>query len=862
MDITCKDSLSVFRRFFLIDPLSFLSVTIILYILRMVGPYVNFVFIPFLLLFFIFTILHYIGGYKFNNIHNLIIIQTPLLVISLFFLCGFIFSAHFIFFAFKELLNVLIVIFLSFSLFLYIGNKVTFDRFSWIFGKQFILFSFVVSLLGLTKLVLQTIGIEAEMLNISGQIAGTSLNTDYNYYSVFGFIGLLFLLFYREKLKITTFTLVFIILNLNILFSGSRRGILLILLIWIILLLFGFNFKFNLKRILINLIILSILVLSFIGSFYLILSLNSTKHKNQSVDLNSKFQNQTQSITSRLISRYLTIINFDKSKDVLYNELWIRDNPYIFKIKYEKYDKDRGNGNLLYNGKFNYGLLFWEPKANAVTHEIVKTPYGNGVKVSRFGGDNKDWPLLYTGRGIVFHSGQNYVLNFKFRVVSGTGIPFRIGFWTDSWFGSNGKIASLEINVIDLGNGWKQGTCSYVFQKSYSDIPLFMNSQKDSTIIEFADIQLTDSAENNTLPEYSDEISSDNQVINKYLIKFDSIADSKRNSKNGNMNLFRNGDFSNGTQYWVPYADSTFHEIIQTPFGNGIRVSRTDGDGSYWSLLYDGRPIIYYSNHNYRLKFKYKVEKGDSLPFNIGWWVNDANMGFLSYNLPLSIKGLKDGWKEATCYCKFKKTHFGSQAFLNSLHDHSVVDISDVELIDLDRNDSIPMFVDQIKSLKNLTAVGPMDSIDLRDNKSNFYSPRLNRWYYSWIVFQDSLSTSQKIFGGGFDYLESMGKTFGETKIDDPHNPFISSFLYSGIIGGFAYIWFMFLVFYYYIKYWKYHLYYFICFLVVFYFSFFSANTHFSVPVYAILCIFPFLTSHFVDNEKRNKEPITSEIIT
>ena len=130
-----------------------------------------------------------------------------------------------------------------------------------------------------------------------------------------------------------------------------------------------------------------------------------------------------------------------------------------------------------------------------------------------------------------------------------------------------------------------------------------------------------------------------------------------------------------------------------------------------------------------------------------------------------------------------------------------------------------------------------------------FSGARTSRWYYGWTIFK-KYTLAKKILGGGFSYLEKFGTEFGEVKYDYPHNPFISAFLYSGIIGGLAYIWFMFMVFYFYIKYYKYHIFYFVCFLV----TFLSANTHFSVPIFAILCIIPFLTKYLVDKEKEEIE--------
>lgn len=834
-----------------IDPLTFMSLTIILYILRMTGPFVNYIFIPFLIVFFIFTSIWYYHRDKLNFDPDLLKFQYPFLIISFFFIVGFIITSGFIFFAFKELLNVLIFIFLNISLLLFVKSKEELAGFIEKFCKQFIIISFAVGILGLTKLILQISGYDAITKLFSGFITGTSLNTDYNYYSIFSFIGLLALLFYRRVYRKSYFILIFIVLNLNILFSGSRRGIVFLLLIWLMLYFFGLNFKFELKRFALKILGSIIFVLSFGFILISVRNIYLMKERKQSADLNPVFQNKLENISDLMLSRYLTIIGINEIRaEQLYSEMWINKNYLNTVFNYNRFRQDTVDGNLIYNGKFNHGLLCWEPEATSTTHEIVQTPYGKGVRVSRFDGNDDGWSLLYAGRGNVFYSDHEYVINFKFRILKGAGIPFKIGFWSDSWFGRNGDGASLELITRDLDNGWKQGTCSYVFEKSRANIPFFLNSLKDSSIVEFADIELIKSNSTTTLPRFADNISSKPNDVNKYLILYDSTSDCFENKQN----LFSNGNFGNGKKYWVPYSDSTRHELIETPYGKGIRISRTNGDGSYWSLLYDGRPIIYYANHTYRIKFNYKIEKGEALPFGIGWWVNDGNQGYISYKLPLSIKQLDFGWNEAICSYTFKKTHLGSYAFLNSLQDYTVVDICSVELTDLSRDDSLPVFVDQLKDMEQIPSDGILDSVDLRENANTFYGPRLNRWVYSKIIFQDSLSRSKKIFGGGFNYLESIGKTFGETEIDDPHNPFISAFLYSGVLGGVFYIWFMFLVVYYYIKYYRYHIFFFVSFIIVFSFSFFSANTHFSIPVFTILCIIPFLTRHIVQKELKHQQ--------
>jgi len=831
---------------YLNEPFKLLSLTIIMYILRMVGPDVNYVFIPFLIFFFIYTSVYYYKNHRVSLDTGMIRFQYQFLILSLFFVLGFLLSSHFIFFAFKEILNILIFLFLNISLYIYIKNEQALNLFTRIYCKQLIAFSLIVSLLGISKLLIQLVNQDFLNVIFSGLTPNTSLNTDYNYYILFSFMGLFALLFMKSSYSRFFFIISFIVLNLNIIFSGSRRGIVLIVLIWILFYFLGSDFKFNFRKVIKRLAVLGFVFL--VTGICAIFSIDrfQARETKKSVDINPVLLNKITSIVEQLGLRYISIFKKDESI-TLYNERWSNQNSFNSLRNYKKIGRYKDERNLIYNGNFNNGLLFWEPEAVSTTHAIIDTPFGKGVRVSRLNGDGAGWSLLYSGRSIIFHSDYEYVLNFKFKVIQGKGIPFRIGYWSDSWFGMIGSGGSLALNIEDLNDGWKQAKARYVFPKSRSGIPFFLHSMQDSSIVDISDIELYQSENDGSLPAYSDEVSNKSLIVNKYLITYDSLFDAKNNPQG--LNLFGNGNFRQGLKYWLPYADSTQHAIVETPFGYGIRVSRTDGDGEYWSLRYDGRPIIYHALHTYLIKFDYKVIQGDTLPFNVGWWVNDANQGFRSYRLPLKITKLEQGWKEAKCSYTFKETHFGLISFLNSLNDSSIVDISNVELIDLKKDSALPVFVDQVKDMSKFKSQMISDSIELR-KYSSFISPRINRWKYSLIIFNDSLNFTQKIFGGGFDYLEFMGTTFREVKYDDPHNPFISAFLYSGIIGGLVYLWFMFLVFYYYIRYYRYHIFFFFCFIIVFSFSFFSANTHFSIPVYTILCIIPFLSKNIKEKGK------------
>ena len=151
-----------------------------------------------------------------------------------------------------------------------------------------------------------------------------------------------------------------------------------------------------------------------------------------------------------------------------------------------------------------------------------------------------------------------------------------------------------------------------------------------------------------------------------------------------------------------------------------------------------------------------------------------------------------------------------------------------------------------------------IDDSFIIEGDMTFSGSRTERWRYAWYLFSNEYNWYQKLIGKGFSYLDNYNiKFFKGTNIDYPHNPIISAFLFSGLIGGLAYIYFMIIVFWYYIKYWKHHLFFFLCFIVIFYFTFFSANTQFSVPALSIFSIIPFFTKYLVDKE-RQKDIINS----
>jgi hypothetical protein len=138
----------------------------------------------------------------------------------------------------------------------------------------------------------------------------------------------------------------------------------------------------------------------------------------------------------------------------------------------------------------------------------------------------------------------------------------------------------------------------------------------------------------------------------------------------------------------------------------------------------------------------------------------------------------------------------------------------------------------------------------------SFSESRTIRWEYGWEIFTEEFNWQQKIFGGGFNFLNWYGYYFlhDKTKSDWPHNPFLSILLYSGIFGLLIYCFFLYKVFYYYIKYIKEYPLLFIFFLITFFFSFFSGGSPFDPPIMGFFSILPFFI-HSVHKRDKSELP-------
>lgn len=281
--------------------------------------------------------------------------------------------------------------------------------------------------------------------------------------------------------------------------------------------------------------------------------------------------------------------------------------------------------------------------------------------------------------------------------------------------------------------------------------------------------------------------------------------------------------------------DSRFDFIEEEKNNYAIKLQRNVGYGEF-QVWYTGRPIMYHKNVTYEITFAFRILTGSESPFYAGWWVNEG-YGY-QHNLPQIITPIDSVWNECKVSYKFREDHINSTCFLNTLSPGTIMEVKDISLT-CDDTTGLPMYADQLSD----SVIHSFFVKEGADTINYFTAPRTARWRYALELWQTRYTTQQKIFGQGFKYLEWYGEKFynNPKRYDFPHNPIISSFLYSGIIGGIVYIIFLISSLWLYWKKRKTMGIFFIMYLCCMFFCMFSGSSHFSFPLFAFLSFLPFV---------------------
>lgn len=312
-------------------------------------------------------------------------------------------------------------------------------------------------------------------------------------------------------------------------------------------------------------------------------------------------------------------------------------------------------------------------------------------------------------------------------------------------------------------------------------------------------------------------------------------------------NLFYNGDLQAGMKYWK--SDSrepivvSWHNDEVEPYA---RIEKTYS-ARWWSLKYSGRPIYYKAGVEYTYSFKYRVVRGDGVPFRVGLWVKESS-GYIE-DLKKEITPFDSVWNNCVVRHIFEKDQMNPTCFLNAQEPNTIIDVKDIRLT-CDDNLGLPHYIDQLPD-------SVIHNYYSQDTINYLTHTRTGRWRYALELWHTRYDTKQIIFGHGFDYLKWYGEKYHNNpdRHDFPHNPIISSFLYSGIIGGVVYIIFLIMSLW---LYWKKRQQlgiFFIMYLCCMFFCMFSGSSHFSFPLFAFLSFLPFV--EYKSEEKAEKVNFT-----
>lgn len=806
------------------------ALAVLFYLLRTIAEPLKYPFIVSFGILLIFYLYFILKDSKKLQIKKYLSVTKEFQILGLFLASGILLSTQFEILSIKSFIN-----FLGISIFYLIffeyKDQIQLQK----LFRGWLIFTLAIGVLGLLKWLNFLLEFNIGIFSIFFE-SGSSLVSEYNFYACYFIITTIsyFYALHKKYLigKLVANLSIVVLFLLNIALSGSRRGLILLAVSFIAVIIFLVVKRDNKHLILYkNLFYLNAFLCSLLLVFVILIPFRSK----------IVTERDSQSKIAATLFRYSKIFSPGITYSMHYDMLWPKtfeyendrtnwkkyttynnfaENTKMARYQnlkndfWHKFDKTAHSENLLYNGDFKYGNRFWGINApDSIEHEIINTKFGNALRVSRREG-NGYWPLKYSGREIIYSKGVSYTFRFKYRVIKGSEVPFKIGWWINE---GDGYKNDLTGNIRKLDQEWLEFTASYKFKGDHRNLQTFMNSQEANSVVDFADIKLSCDDTLNK-PKYLDQ-----------LLQLEGY------------NLLYNSNFEHGTKFWGSDTPDTIeHELIESEFGKTLRVSRKDGKG-FWPLAYQGRNIYYYKDLTYYFRFKYRVIQGSGTPFNIGWWVQDTEQK--QHNLRKNVFPLNDDWLECIASYKFEKDYYGrTKIFMNSQEANTIIDFTDIELI-CDDTLNRPMYADEkIEEIKMLEELHKEQHYGYE--KEKLLSERTVRWKYAFEIWTSEYSWFNKFFGKGFDYLELFGHKFypDEDRVDYPHNPIISAFLYSGLIGGFFYIYFLALSFWYYWKYRKHHMLFFILFLVTFVFVSISSNSHFNVPIFAMLSLVPFIT--------------------
>ncbi len=308
-----------------------------------------------------------------------------------------------------------------------------------------------------------------EKMNIS---SGSSVATDYNFFSLFLLFGLILLNFkgirsaplHSYSMWVTSSLNLIIIIN--ILLSASKRGLFALIIFTLIFIIYamvfpsyGFVLNKFLKRV--ASFILFIVLLIFFGIII--------------------YQIIPRQKVGNALYRYANLAGYNN---------YISIEKFLWEREFE-IPKD--NKQVIDSTTFIKYLKYWNSySAPGTVLEPADSPYGRAIKIIRVKGDNEGFSLCYDGPKILYYSNHTYEISFKIKFLKGNFNSFSIGWWLNEIDKGISNSSNLEKDTVSLGNGWYSCISKYTFIDSHIGIIGFINFVKDQSEFIISDFELFD----------------------------------------------------------------------------------------------------------------------------------------------------------------------------------------------------------------------------------------------------------------------------------------------------------------------------------------------------------------------------------
>lgn len=869
----------------------FFSFIILFYLFRTAIPVFKY---PFLVLcpgFILFLLIKYksnmrktAGEYLRN--FSILLILAALLILAFFL------SNKFYLIVFKDIINISILFILFFCLALKIRNREQFAVFSNYFIKIIVYTALIIAIFDLYVFFNPIADYETESVSsIYKFLASEAALVDYNFALLpvfYGIIGILnFLSKTKSRQRSIFYNLILLIFTIQIVLSGSRRGlfallvlILLLILTQIIALLRKDQFFRKLSSVSLFYVINSVILITLI--FLFIFQLPAQYKTKVIQKLNSDHVYTIKRRTAERVFSYITALNASITFDEIYDKIWISEfdplNPssgWGLRNHKEVFPLDGENVEIVPENSIGYYL---DNMTNASTWDNNAYSYTLFKKDSLNKGElfhtsvfcyispdfNGNWARIYAIGATRGNNMDEYDMEKK-------GIWQKLSFTGKS----DGGLIEFFLYFAQYNQSDFKNLKGYVIF-AYPQFERVVFDPKDPetwatrrseivTDIPLNQLGLPDGTKGCMMNSSCDVSTWSGNAYSYILVGKDSIEDSDQIS--ASVFCYVSEDF-NGS--WVRLS-------AEGAISGDIIYKYDLSQKGTWQKL-TLHPIC--NNGEVRV-YLYFAKYG----------VTDFSLlsGYIIFAYPI-FKVTKSGMVQ-TGYIKDTGSFHPDQVKINditpdknnnnSLKKSEAVHVDDpgyqISWLEI-RNSENNMSFTSTYSFRNLpfSKFLLIEDDPFRNWLSNFFNEdtvyqsiqeriiidtlnnefigsRIQRWQFAWQIYKKEYNWTERFFGGGFDYLDWFGSYFYKGKrVDWPHNPFLSVLLYSGIIGLCVYVFSIFKAFQYFNRYFISNKVLLALIPPTFFFTFFSGKSPFDPPLMGFLFMLLFFI-HYIRNRRTVK---------